>query len=51
MLDREYEKLGENDLFIGEDVYILVGKKKVNFNNVSDISLSLSVYMIKQFSG
>lgn len=32
------EKLGKNDLFISEDVYILVGKKKVNFNNVSDVS-------------
>ena len=38
------EELGDNDLLINEDVYILVGKQKVNYDDVSEISnLSLGV--------
>ncbi len=32
------EELKENDLLINEDVYILVGKQRATFDNVSDIS-------------
>jgi len=32
------EQLGDNDLLISEDVYILVGKEKRNFDNISDVT-------------